>query len=516
MVRLLVPLLVAGLLLVSGERSLAQERRVALVVGISSYTSAQPLSNAVGDANAVADMLRQAAFDVVAVRSDVTNMEFKRAIRDFEETASNADIAVVFYAGHGIEVRNTNYLIPSDAKLLNERDVEDEAIPLDRVITALEPAKRLRLVILDACRDNPFASKMKRREATRAWSVGLSRVEPSTRDTLIAYAARENTVAYDGGEQRSPYTGALLRHLTVPGLDIRIAFGRIRDDVMKATGSRQEPYVYGSLGGDTVALVAGVAVPPAGARQDPAAVEYEIAKREGTREGWQVFLNRHGSGIYADLARAQLEKADYDLASRDGTREAWEVFLRRYDTGLYADLARVHREKLIARAEREEAEAQAATSRLAAEEQARKAEDLARLRRAEDSARDLARRLEAEARAQAARAAREEQAARRQKSDDRLRAAEAARRDAEAQAAAKRQEAEDRARKSAELAQQRSAAERERTAASRLAKERQQKAARAASRQKDVEARLALAEARKDTVEREKAKAEARIIGAGF
>lgn len=263
MSRFLLALIFSLALMLFAEQASAEGRRVALVVGVSAYESVPKLPNAVNDASAMADLFRKAGFDVVTARNDVGNLALKRAIREFEDAVADADIAVVYYAGHGIEIRDQNYLIPTDAKLVNERDADDEAIPLDRVITALEPAKRLRLIILDACRDNPFASKIKRRVATRAISSGLARVEPSQTDTLIAYAAKEKNVANDGDGEHSPFTTALLANLTVPGLDVRLAFGRVRDDVLRATRRQQEPFVYGSLGGDEYFFKAPGSAPPA-------------------------------------------------------------------------------------------------------------------------------------------------------------------------------------------------------------------------------------------------------------
>ncbi|MGD5570952.1 caspase family protein, partial [Xanthomonas citri pv. citri] len=146
----------------------------------------------------------------------------------------------------------------------------------------------LKLVILDACRDNPFATSMKRTVASRAIGRGLAKVEPSMSDTLIAFAARAGAVASDGDGQNSPFATALVRNIAEPGLDLRIAFGRVRDEVLKATGNRQEPFVYGSLGGDTVALVPRAADPEAEAR-----VDYELAAQVGTREAWDSFLAKH-------------------------------------------------------------------------------------------------------------------------------------------------------------------------------------------------------------------------------
>jgi uncharacterized caspase-like protein len=127
-------------------------------------------------------------------------------------------------------------------------DVEDESLSLERILKVVEPTKRLRLIILDACRDNPFARAMKRTLASRSIGWGLARVEPDTSNTLIAFAAKAGSTASDGADGNSPFTAALLKHLTKPGLDLRIAFGLIHDDVLNSTGHRQEPS-YGSLGG---------------------------------------------------------------------------------------------------------------------------------------------------------------------------------------------------------------------------------------------------------------------------
>ncbi len=248
--------IVAGacLLLLLAFTSAHAERRVALVVGNSAYGNVASLPNASNDADAVAKALRGARFDVVELRPNLGIRELRRAVGDFADAAANADIALVYYAGHGIEIDGTNYLIPVDAKLARDFDVEDEALALDRVVRAIEPARQLRLVILDACRDNPFAKTMKRAVGTRSLGRGLAKVEP-TADTLIAYSAKAGSVALDGDTRNSPFTTALVKHLPTPGLDIRIAFGRVRDDVLETTKRQQEPFIYGSLGGRTVTLV---------------------------------------------------------------------------------------------------------------------------------------------------------------------------------------------------------------------------------------------------------------------
>jgi uncharacterized caspase-like protein len=288
------------------------DKRVALVLGNSAYHNVVRLPNPVNDATAIATMFRSAGFEVVDQRFDLGSLELKRAIREFNTMARDADIAVVYFAGHGIEVGGVNYLIPVDAKLATDLDAEDEGVSLDRVIRATEPARRLRLVILDACRDNPFNQKMQRTMAQRAVSSGLAKIELTLSDTMIAYAAKAGSTAEDGSGGNSPFTAALIKYLPEPGVDVRIAFGRVRDEVWARTGHRQEPFVYASLGGAEVPLVP--APPKIAPTPAPVAVEnearraYELTEKVGTREAWEAFLRDFQTGLYADLARGQLAK----------------------------------------------------------------------------------------------------------------------------------------------------------------------------------------------------------------
>ena len=169
---------------------------------------------------------------------------------------------MVYYAGHGIEVDQRNYLVPVDAELGSDHDVEYETVPLDLVVRAAERASGLRLVILDACRDNPFAASMRRAGTTRSIGRGLARVEPAG-STLVAYAAKGGTVAADGDGRNSPYTEALLAHLEEPGLEVGMMFRRVRDAVLASTRRRQEPFVYGSLSSEMVYLKAPPVTRPA-------------------------------------------------------------------------------------------------------------------------------------------------------------------------------------------------------------------------------------------------------------
>src|SRR3954452_1018435 len=278
------------------NQSALADKRVAFVVGNSDYKNVTALTNPANDATAITDMFKKAAFDVVESRRDLKNTEMRRALRDFTEKARDADIAVIYYAGHGIEVDGTNYLIPVDAALERDTDAYDEAIALDRILQAIEPAKQLRLVILDACRDNPFAKSMKRTVASRSLGRGLAGVEPSRPNTLIAFAAKGGSTASDGDSKNSPFTTALLKYLVQPGLELGKAFRLVRDDVMNATGNRQEPFVYGSLGGNDVALVPAPAA--AGNANADLRRDYELAERVGTREGWESFIRANPSGFY--------------------------------------------------------------------------------------------------------------------------------------------------------------------------------------------------------------------------
>src|SRR4030081_1751638 len=210
-------ILTAAALLLVSEPALA-EKRVALVLGNSAYQNVAPLTNPANDSAKMAATLKDAGFDVVDSRRDLSAAETRRALRDFADRARDADIAVVYYAGHGMEVGGTNYLIPVDAKLERDTNVYDEAFSLDRVLLAVESAKQLRVVILDACRDNPFAKIMKKTVASRAIGQGLAKIEPTSPNMLIAYSAKAGSTALDGDSKNSPFTIALAQHLTTPGL----------------------------------------------------------------------------------------------------------------------------------------------------------------------------------------------------------------------------------------------------------------------------------------------------------
>jgi tetratricopeptide (TPR) repeat protein len=224
----------------------APEKRVALVIGNSAYKNVAPLLNPKNDAGAVAASLRRLGFNNVVEKYDLSRSELTAALQAFGDLAEDADWAVVYYAGHGIEIGGVNYVIPTDAALKASNHVDDEALSLERVMSTVGSAKKMRLVILDACRDNPFVPKMRSSGAARSAGRGLGRIEPPP-GVLVAYAARDGLVAMDGEAGNSPFATALVEYLEEPGVEINLLFRKVRDAVFKITKGQQEPYTYGSL-----------------------------------------------------------------------------------------------------------------------------------------------------------------------------------------------------------------------------------------------------------------------------
>jgi tetratricopeptide (TPR) repeat protein len=241
----------------------SQGRRVALVIGNSRYKSVAALANPQKDADAVAMLLRNIGFDSVTLASDEDRAKLIDSLRAFAAEADKADWAMVYYAGHGIEVNGQNYIIPVDAVLKTDRDVQFEAVAIDQVMATIDGARKLKLIVLDACRDNPFAPKMEKtgvREVaaarstaggavgTRSIGRGLGEVKVSGA-SLVVFAAKHGQTALDGEGANSPFAVALVQRIATPGVEINKIFRLVRDDVMEATAGRQEPYTYGSLPG---------------------------------------------------------------------------------------------------------------------------------------------------------------------------------------------------------------------------------------------------------------------------
>ena len=264
------------------------ETRVALVVGNSAYRAAAPLANPLNDARDVAAALKTAGF-VVVQALDADRAKLDAALRAFADKLSSADVALFFYAGHGLQVGLHNYLVPVDAKLERERDLEFETVRLDFVLRQMEIDRdgKTTIVILDACRDNPLARNLARSMGTRSTAVGLGLAPASTGlGTFIAYSTQPGNVALDGVGRNSPFTAALVRHMTARR-NLPATMIEVRKDVVAATGGRQVPWDHSALTGDfyfvrgDVALPQGTVAPaPTGTGADLAALQDRLRKLE--------------------------------------------------------------------------------------------------------------------------------------------------------------------------------------------------------------------------------------------
>jgi tetratricopeptide (TPR) repeat protein len=223
-------------------------RRVALIIGNGAYKNVHPLDNPPRDAKLIAAALHDVGFQTVTLANDLSRDKFFEALRSFASDAEKADWAVVYYAGHGMEIGGVNYLIPVDAKLAADRDAETQAVALEQVIAAVGGARKLRLVLLDACRDDPFAPTMKRTIALKLVDKGFSNIEPGA-GFMVVYAAKHGETALDGEGVDSPFAVAVARDIKQPQIEVRKLFDIVRDDVWTATKHGQQPFTYGSPAG---------------------------------------------------------------------------------------------------------------------------------------------------------------------------------------------------------------------------------------------------------------------------
>jgi uncharacterized caspase-like protein len=313
--------------LLGGMGAALAEKRVALVIGNSNYLRAAKLPNPANDAADMAALLSKLGFKVIH-QDNLGYFAFRRALQEFGREAEGTDLALVFFAGHGVEVENKNFLIPTDVSLSADSDVEFEAIPLDLVMNALSRVSGVRVVLLDACRDNPFISTMKRANATRSIGRGLAAIEPAA-GTLVGYAAKEGTTAFDGGGRNSPYTAGLLAHLGEPGSDIQFVFRKVRDTVVAITEGKQEPYTYGSLPGRQIFIAPpqeeqSQVLPPNRSKSDANAIELEFwrsVQGSKSRGALEKYMEAYPNGVFAALAKLQIEQfKEADDRSRDGER----------------------------------------------------------------------------------------------------------------------------------------------------------------------------------------------------
>jgi uncharacterized protein YecT (DUF1311 family) len=239
-------LICVGVILLSSGASLA-ERRVALVIGNSNYVHTAPLANPVNDARAIAAALQRLDFDVV-LALDVTQNEMAQPLSEFAKRLQGADVALLFYAGHGLSFEGRNYLVPVDAKAESAIYVKFQMTPIDRIAEEMARSVRLNIVILDACRNNPLATELARSlgPASRSADVarGLSVMAPVGRESVILFATAPGDVAADGRGAHSPFTVALLNHIESPSASIEDVFREVRRDVREATRNQQLPEMW--------------------------------------------------------------------------------------------------------------------------------------------------------------------------------------------------------------------------------------------------------------------------------
>jgi hypothetical protein len=291
------------------------EKRVALVIGNSAYENTTELKNPRNDAADMAAVLRRLGFEVFD-GIDLNKRSMERTIRQFGIKLANADLALFFYAGHGVAIGGQNYLIPTDARLASEGDADFEALPLSLVLKQMEREAKTSIVLLDACRDNPLARNLARTMGTRSSAVGQGLVEVKTGvGTLIGFSTQPGNVATDGAGRNSPYAEALLRFIEQPGKDVSGLLISVRNRVLKETEGRQVPWEHTSLTGQVYLRLdslpsTGASIPPPAATYDR---EIELSfwnsvKDSKSPDMLQSYLDRYPYGNFAGLARAMLNE----------------------------------------------------------------------------------------------------------------------------------------------------------------------------------------------------------------
>lgn len=304
----------AALGLLLGLLPVSAQNRVALVVGNSKYLYVSPLENPVNDAKLLAAALRELGFTLIGdgPQLDLDKPALEAAVQDFSRAIQGAEIALFYYAGHGVQVRGENYLVPVKADPAREADIDFHLTDANLVLRQMEHAgTKLNVVILDACRNNPFGGR-----GFRAVSRGLARMlAPDS--TLISYATQPGNVALDGKDGNSPYTKALAQTIRRPGLDIFQMFNEVGLSVMQATGNSQQPWLSSSpiKGTFYFARTPASGVPPAANASplapvialDPAAQAWAAAKDTTNPAILEAFILRFSDTFYGDMARAKLD-----------------------------------------------------------------------------------------------------------------------------------------------------------------------------------------------------------------
>ncbi|WP_305988832.1 caspase family protein [Roseibium sp. MMSF_3544] len=300
-----------------GSLEAAEERRVALVIGNGAYENVAPLANPTNDASAIAESLERLGFEVI-LGLDLDHRTFVKHMKDYARRLQGADLALFFYAGHGLQVDGTNYLAPVNTELADEIDLEYETVQLNAIIRQMERRSRTSLIFLDACRNNPLARNLAKSMGTRnvGSERGLAPVETGI-GTLIAYSTQPGNVALDGSGRNSPFSAALLKHMETPGADIAMVLRRVRQQVLTETGGRQVPWSNSSLTGEVVLK--------SGLRQDLVELKrleeeaFWTSIKESSDPGvLENYIKRFPEGLFVDEARLVVE----DLIARRSAEKA--------------------------------------------------------------------------------------------------------------------------------------------------------------------------------------------------
>ncbi|MCY3844099.1 MAG: SUMF1/EgtB/PvdO family nonheme iron enzyme [Acidobacteria bacterium] len=340
----------AILLLVLGQVALSipasATGKVALVIGNSTYGPIGDLENPGNDATDIGAALGRLGFSVTTV-FDVDQFAFNQALMDFTRRSAAADIAIVFYAGHGLEIDGVNYLVPVNARLERDTDVRFAAVSLDHILAATQGAA-LRIVILDACRNNPLARTIRRTGSTRSMSQGsLGAVDEDALgdETLVAYAAAAGTTAADGTGRNSPYTAALLEYMEQP-LELSSVFRRVRARVLETTRGSQRPHEYGSLLSDHYLSGAFGATAPAltALQVQQELVFWQSIANSDNPADFEAYLEQYADGQFARLATNRLtslrEAGSWAVIMNSENPADFAAYLEQYADGVYAPLAR--------------------------------------------------------------------------------------------------------------------------------------------------------------------------------
>lgn len=278
------------------------EARVALVIGNGAYQHVPELNNPKNDATDMAETLEGLGFDVLlGINTDSERL--RNLVQEFGGKLVEADIALFFYAGHGFQVDGRNFFVPIDAEIRAESDVEFEAMDLDLVLRQMDRRAKVKIVLLDACRNNPFETaltrSMGRSRSAGSLGRGLAPVQPAG-GAMIGFATDPGAVAYDGVGRNSPFTGALLRHLETPGLEINLLMTRVRADVFAETQEKQRPWTTSSLIGELY-----LSAPKADRTTEDIAA-WKAADITGEKTGFESYLKSFPMGLFRDLATQRL------------------------------------------------------------------------------------------------------------------------------------------------------------------------------------------------------------------